>query len=343
PARARRQRAARRGAREGHGRIIFGHASRAGRPRAHPRRRPPPLRRRRGLRRHARGRPPRRRRERRRRLPPLRGQGAPGRGRLARRARALPGGLPRRAANGSRRARRGGGGGRAPPALGRRQPRRRRAAALRAPRRSGGAQPRVLRRRARVVGRPRPRRRAARARPRSRPRPLARPEPGVLPPLARRPGAPRPARGRPGAGRGGLAEPERTGMSTTTAPTYESMVRRGREAGHEAVAVERGGDRAVVTLREPERLNALSAALVRQLREALEDLAADPAIRAVVLTGAGSATRARSRSTPAGATSTPARPRRSASSTRSTRTTSCSPPRTPGAIASPRCRRMRWP
>src|SRR2546429_7325505 len=64
------------------------------------------------------------------------------------------------------------------------------------------------------------------------------------------------------------------------------MVRRGREAGHEAVAVERGGDRAVVTLREPERLNALSAALVCQLREALEDLAADPAIRAVVLTGA---------------------------------------------------------
>src|SRR2546429_9820621 len=64
------------------------------------------------------------------------------------------------------------------------------------------------------------------------------------------------------------------------------MVRRGREAGHEAVAVERGGDRAVVTLREPERLNALSAAVVRQLRDALEELDADPAIRAVVLTGA---------------------------------------------------------
>ena len=75
-------------------------------------------------------------------------------------------------------------------------------------------------------------------------------------------------------------------MSTTTAPTYEAMVRRGREAAHEAVAVEAAGDRAVVTLREPERLNALSAALVRQLRAALEDLAADPAIRAVVLTGA---------------------------------------------------------
>ncbi|TMM02368.1 MAG: enoyl-CoA hydratase/isomerase family protein [Actinobacteria bacterium] len=75
-------------------------------------------------------------------------------------------------------------------------------------------------------------------------------------------------------------------MSTTTAPTYEAMVRRGREAAHDAVAVERGADRAVVTLHEPERLNALSAAVVRQLRDALEDLAADPAIRAVVLTGA---------------------------------------------------------
>jgi|SRR5438094_62903 len=39
-------------------------------------------------------------------------------------------------------------------------------------------------------------------------------------------------------------------MSTTTAPTYEAMVRRGREAAHDAVAVERGADRAVVTLHE---------------------------------------------------------------------------------------------
>jgi 2-(1,2-epoxy-1,2-dihydrophenyl)acetyl-CoA isomerase len=64
------------------------------------------------------------------------------------------------------------------------------------------------------------------------------------------------------------------------------MVRRGHEAAHEAVTVERRADRAVVTMREPERLNALSAAVVRQLRVALEDLAADPAIRAIVLTGA---------------------------------------------------------
>jgi len=71
-----------------------------------------------------------------------------------------------------------------------------------------------------------------------------------------------------------------------TSATYETMLRRGEEAAHEAVAVERRGDRALVTLHEPERLNALSAALVRQLRAALGDLAADRAIRAVVLTGA---------------------------------------------------------
>src|SRR4051812_50092433 len=70
-----------------------------------------------------------------------------------------------------------------------------------------------------------------------------------------------------------------------TTPTYETMVRRGREAGGEAVRVDRRADRALVTLAEPERLNALSAAVVRQLRDALESLAADPDVRAIVLTG----------------------------------------------------------
>src|SRR3954469_8348420 len=70
-----------------------------------------------------------------------------------------------------------------------------------------------------------------------------------------------------------------------TTPTYETMVRRGREADGEAVRVERRADRALVTLAEPERLNALSAAVVRQLRDALESLAADREVRAVVLTG----------------------------------------------------------
>lgn len=52
------------------------------------------------------------------------------------------------------------------------------------------------------------------------------------------------------------------------------------------VRVERRGDRAVVTLDEPDRLNVLSAALVRQLRRALADLVDDIDVRTVVLTGA---------------------------------------------------------
>ena len=71
----------------------------------------------------------------------------------------------------------------------------------------------------------------------------------------------------------------------TTSATYPTQLARGRAATHEAVRVERRGDRAVVTLAEPDHLNALSAALVVQLRAALDDLAADAGIRAVVLTG----------------------------------------------------------
>jgi 2-(1,2-epoxy-1,2-dihydrophenyl)acetyl-CoA isomerase len=52
------------------------------------------------------------------------------------------------------------------------------------------------------------------------------------------------------------------------------------------VSVERRGDRALLTLAEPERLNVLSAPLVRQLRDALEELLREREIRAIVLTGA---------------------------------------------------------
>ena len=52
------------------------------------------------------------------------------------------------------------------------------------------------------------------------------------------------------------------------------------------VTVEHRGDRAIVTLDESDRLNVLSAPLVRQLRRAIEELAADGDIRSVVLTGA---------------------------------------------------------
>jgi 2-(1,2-epoxy-1,2-dihydrophenyl)acetyl-CoA isomerase len=52
------------------------------------------------------------------------------------------------------------------------------------------------------------------------------------------------------------------------------------------VTVDHRGDRAIVTLDESDRLNVLSAPLVRQLRCAIEDLARDGDIRSVVLTGA---------------------------------------------------------
>lgn len=70
-------------------------------------------------------------------------------------------------------------------------------------------------------------------------------------------------------------------------PLYHSMVADGDDpAAPQRVRVVRTDDRAVVTLDEPDRLNVLSAPLVRQLRRVLEDLAADSAVRAVVLTGA---------------------------------------------------------
>jgi 2-(1,2-epoxy-1,2-dihydrophenyl)acetyl-CoA isomerase len=70
--------------------------------------------------------------------------------------------------------------------------------------------------------------------------------------------------------------------------TYADILRSGTEAEHEAVAVDRpAADRAIVTLNEPEHLNALSAAICVQLDEALAELATDPELRTIVLTGAG--------------------------------------------------------
>jgi 2-(1,2-epoxy-1,2-dihydrophenyl)acetyl-CoA isomerase len=67
--------------------------------------------------------------------------------------------------------------------------------------------------------------------------------------------------------------------------TYADLVAEGRDADYQAVRVERRADRAVVTLSEPERLNVLTAPLVQQLKAALGELAADPEIRAIILTG----------------------------------------------------------
>jgi len=68
---------------------------------------------------------------------------------------------------------------------------------------------------------------------------------------------------------------------------YQDLLREGDGATERFVEVARREHSAVVTLNEPERLNVLSAPLVRQAKEALTELAADPAIRTVVLTGAG--------------------------------------------------------
>src|SRR5256885_6401691 len=53
------------------------------------------------------------------------------------------------------------------------------------------------------------------------------------------------------------------------------------------LTVERQDAVAVVTLNRPEAMNALSKALRAALRQALSELDADPAIKVIVLTGAG--------------------------------------------------------
>ena len=55
----------------------------------------------------------------------------------------------------------------------------------------------------------------------------------------------------------------------------------------EMVLTRREGPLTVLTLNDPERANPLSAAMVAALTAALRDAAADPSVRAVVLTGAG--------------------------------------------------------
>jgi 2-(1,2-epoxy-1,2-dihydrophenyl)acetyl-CoA isomerase len=67
---------------------------------------------------------------------------------------------------------------------------------------------------------------------------------------------------------------------------YRTIIASGDDAdAPQRVHVDHRGDRAVVTLDESDRLNVLSAPLVRQLRRALQSLDADADVRAVVLTG----------------------------------------------------------
>jgi 2-(1,2-epoxy-1,2-dihydrophenyl)acetyl-CoA isomerase len=67
---------------------------------------------------------------------------------------------------------------------------------------------------------------------------------------------------------------------------YDGLVSSGREHRKALIRVERGSDRALVTLDDPVKLNVLSAPLVGQLKAALQELVADRAIRTIVLTGA---------------------------------------------------------
>ncbi|MCV7260205.1 enoyl-CoA hydratase/isomerase family protein [Mycobacterium shimoidei] len=72
-----------------------------------------------------------------------------------------------------------------------------------------------------------------------------------------------------------------------TESLYTRMVSDGEDPqAPRRIRVEHRGDRAVVTLDEPDRLNVLSAPLVRQLRRALEELVTDADVRSIVITGA---------------------------------------------------------
>lgn len=75
-------------------------------------------------------------------------------------------------------------------------------------------------------------------------------------------------------------------MNARSDSLYRAMVADGDDPdAPERVRVDHRGDRAVVTLDESDRLNVLSAPLVRQLRRALQALDADPDVRTIVLTG----------------------------------------------------------
>jgi 2-(1,2-epoxy-1,2-dihydrophenyl)acetyl-CoA isomerase len=67
---------------------------------------------------------------------------------------------------------------------------------------------------------------------------------------------------------------------------YDDLLSAGRDEAERLVRVERESDRAVVTLDDPDKLNVLSAPLVHQFKAALQELVADRAIRAIVITGA---------------------------------------------------------
>jgi 2-(1,2-epoxy-1,2-dihydrophenyl)acetyl-CoA isomerase len=71
--------------------------------------------------------------------------------------------------------------------------------------------------------------------------------------------------------------------------SYAEVVAAAHADEREMVAVERQGDRAVLTLGDPDKLNVLSAPLMVQLLARAEELARDKTCRTIVLTGRGKA------------------------------------------------------
>ncbi len=71
--------------------------------------------------------------------------------------------------------------------------------------------------------------------------------------------------------------------------SYAEIVASARADDRELVGVERDGDRAVLYLGDPDKLNVLSAPLMVQLLARAEDLARDATVRTIVLTGRGRA------------------------------------------------------
>jgi 2-(1,2-epoxy-1,2-dihydrophenyl)acetyl-CoA isomerase len=67
--------------------------------------------------------------------------------------------------------------------------------------------------------------------------------------------------------------------------TYPELLEQGRDEERELVRVERSGARATVTLCDPPRLNSLTPGLVLPLQAHLAALAAEPELRAIVITG----------------------------------------------------------
>jgi 2-(1,2-epoxy-1,2-dihydrophenyl)acetyl-CoA isomerase len=66
---------------------------------------------------------------------------------------------------------------------------------------------------------------------------------------------------------------------------YDELVAVGDETAEDAVQIERGAGRARIVMRRPEKLNALSAGVVRGVRHAFQQLLSDTEVRVIVLTG----------------------------------------------------------